>query len=243
MSNKIWCPHFCFPFRLKNFLHTKSFPKFCFKRIFISIFKIELNGSAPNIVTAAQPFSNRIIEILFCGIECLTTLVELFSLDGGGTCQKCFSFFLDFRANRFRKTGCFHPGRIHGPRVAQRHLNHENRYSRSANSTGHYSYLLKILHSSSQDEVLRNFWVVLFSCLPGLEILVTYCQTCSILNAVTVQLHPRQTDTTSSSDAAIRKYFSNMEWLSIEKGTLINCDPYEIDVFFSVQREIYLKKT
>ena len=93
LSNKIWCPHFCFPFRLKNFLHTKSFPKFCFKRIFISIFKIELNGSAPNIVTAAQPFSNRIIEILFCGIQCLTTLVELFSLDGGGTCQKCFSAF------------------------------------------------------------------------------------------------------------------------------------------------------
>ena len=96
LSNKIRCPHFCFPIWLKNFLHTKSFPKFCFKRIFISIFKIELNGSAPNIVTAAQPFSNRIIEILFCGIECLTTLVELFSLDGGGTCQKCFSIFFGF---------------------------------------------------------------------------------------------------------------------------------------------------
>ena len=54
---------------------------------------------------------------------------------------------------------------------------------------------------------------------------------------------PKTTNTFSSSDAAIRKYFSNMEWLSIEKGTLINCDPYELDVFFSVQREIYLKKT
>ena len=62
-----------------------------------------MNGSAPNIVTAAQPFSNRIIEIQFFGIKCLTTLVELFSLDGGGTCQKRF-----FRISR--PTGSGKPG-------------------------------------------------------------------------------------------------------------------------------------
>ena len=60
------------------------------------MFEIELNESASNIVTAAQPYSNRIIQILLCGIDCLTTLVELFSLDGGGTCQKRFSGFSVF---------------------------------------------------------------------------------------------------------------------------------------------------
>ena len=42
--------------------------------------------------------------------------------------------FPDSRTNRIRKTGCFHPGRILGPRGAQRHLKLEGRSSQSPNS-------------------------------------------------------------------------------------------------------------
>ena len=52
-------------------------------------------------------------------------------LDGGSTFKHVFP---DFRTNRIRKTGCFHPGRILGPRGAQRHLKHEDRSSQSASS-------------------------------------------------------------------------------------------------------------
>ena len=49
--------------------------------------------------------------------------------------KNVFPVFLDFRTNRFRKTGCFQTGRILGPRGAQRHLKHCDWSSQSINST------------------------------------------------------------------------------------------------------------
>ena len=49
--------------------------------------------------------------------------------------KNVFLVFPDFRPNRFRKTGCFHPGQILGPRWDQWHLKHGDWSSQSSNSS------------------------------------------------------------------------------------------------------------
>ena len=77
--------------------------------------------------------------------------------------KNVFPVFPDFQPNRFRKTGCFHPGQILGPRWDQWHLKHGDWSSQSTNS----SLTLLLFIKDTQLTVLQTHkFVILYPCLP-----------------------------------------------------------------------------
>ena len=128
LSNKIRRPLFCFPF--KDRLHPKSFGaaiSFLQHQMFRRVWLDEVFSSSFKTICCKKFFWKETFIIKLSW----TTFFGLNFLDGGSTFKHVFP---DFRTNRIRKTGCFHLGRILGPRGAQRHLKHEDRSSGSANS-------------------------------------------------------------------------------------------------------------